>query len=89
MQEELYSTVSMYEAAAILAAQDFQADYEDILPPAPKEKRSSFVLKIYSDPKTIAEYTKNYYNGRVFVEPRTYDEKIHMLRDILKRSKGN
>ena len=86
--EELYSTPSMYEAAAILASCDFEADYEDILEPPPREKRNRFVLKVYTDSKTLREFTKNYHNGRTKVEPKTYDEKVSMLRDILKKSKG-
>lgn len=87
-QEELYYTVSMYEAATILSCQNFEADYEDILPPPPRESRNRFVLKVYTDANTLKEFCKDYRNGRVLIEPKTYDEKINMLRDILKKEKG-
>lgn len=88
-QEELYYTVSMYEAATLLSCPNFEADYEDILPPLPRESRNRIVLKVYTDSNTLAEFTKAYRNGRALIEPKTYDEKVSMLRDIIKTEKGN
>lgn len=87
MKEEIYYTSSMYEAAALLSCRDFEADYDDILPPEENSNRSKFVLKIYADGRTLREYLKNYRNDRTLVPPKIYDEKINMLRDILNKNK--
>lgn len=89
MIEEKHFTTSMQEAAALLSSIEFEVDYYDILPPSENSDRNRFVLKVYvDDKKQLSDYIRKYHNQRLKVEPKTYDQKINMLRDILNKNRG-
>lgn len=86
--EELHYTTSMQEAASLLSCRDFEVDYHDILSPEDGSNRNRFVLKAYTSKQELRDHVRDYHNSRTLVSPKTYDEKINMLRDILNKNRG-
>jgi hypothetical protein len=83
-----FRTRSLHEAAALMAQESFEVEYIE-LEPTEQPNKFKFVLGIHTEEDTFNNWRRDYVNQKTRIEPKTYVEKLNILRDNLVYSKNS
>lgn len=82
-----YRTKSLAEATALLADENMVTEFVG-LEPSERQNKFKFVINVDVDETVFNQWTLDYINGKVRVNPKQYDAEINMLRDRLSLAKN-
>lgn len=82
-----YRTKSLAEATALLADTDMVTEFVG-LETSERQNKFKFVITVEADETVFNQWTLDYINGKIRVNPKQYDAEMNMLRDRLSLAKN-
>lgn len=82
-----YRTKSLAEATALLADEKMDTEFVG-LEPSERQNKFKFVISVSVDETVFNQWSLDYINGKIKVNPKKYDADMNMLRDRLSLAKN-